>query len=112
MGSSAEKHAILFHAISRDNADQYVENKIEATFFERALVGRTFEQLEDDADFTVAAYSHDLATYQIAALQLDYLKEIGAERGLPMEDRDSEDAGYRLRACLDTMLAESDSEEE
>lgn len=24
---STEKHAILFHAISRDNADQYVENK-------------------------------------------------------------------------------------
>jgi porphobilinogen deaminase len=76
---STEKHAILLQALLRDNADQYVANVTEATYFERMLVKRSRQELEDDADFTVAAYSHDFAAHSIAYKQLDYLEEVGAE---------------------------------
>jgi hypothetical protein len=107
---SAEKHALLLQTILRDCAEQYVESMTEAAFFERLLAKRTMQQLEDDADFTVAAYSHDFTAYQIADLQLDHLEEIGSERKLSMEDDGSEDAEDRLKACVDSIIAELEVE--
>ncbi|KAG1890548.1 uncharacterized protein F5891DRAFT_1198122 [Suillus fuscotomentosus] len=107
---SAEKHAVLLQAIFKNYAKQYAESMIEASYFERVLVKRSLQQLEDDADFTVTTYSHDFAAYQVADLQLDYLEEICAERKLPLEDDDSEDAEDRLKACVDSILAESKME--
>ncbi|KAG1900172.1 uncharacterized protein F5891DRAFT_980456 [Suillus fuscotomentosus] len=104
---SAEKHAILLQSILRDSAQQYAESKAEASFLERMLVRRSMEQLEDDADFSLAAYSHDLIATQIADLQLDFMEEVGSERKLPLDDTDSEDAKYRLDACLDSILADA-----
>ncbi|KAG1789842.1 uncharacterized protein HD556DRAFT_1446632 [Suillus plorans] len=107
---SAEKHAILLQTILRDCAQQYVDSNAEASFFERTLVRRTMEQLEDDADFSVAAYSHDLAAYQIADVQLRHVEEVGSERKLPIEDIELEDAEYRLGECVDSILAEADDQ--
>jgi hypothetical protein len=102
---SAEKHAILLQTILRDYAQQYLESNAEASFFERIMVRRTMQQLEDDADFNLAAYSHDLTAYQIADVQLDYLEEVGSEQELPLEDT-QEDAEYRLEACFESILAD------
>lgn len=103
---SAEKHAILLQSILRDYGEQYLESKEEASFFEKVIVKRTPQQLEDDADFSLAAYSDDLTAFQIADLQLDFMEEVGSERGLPLEDtQDSHDAEYRLESCLDSILA-------
>ncbi|KAG1880228.1 hypothetical protein C8R48DRAFT_767032 [Suillus tomentosus] len=105
---SAEKHAILLQTILRDCAQQYLKSKDEVSFFEKVLVKRTLDELEDDADFSLAAYSHDIAGAQIANLQLDYMEEVGFERKLSLEGIDLEDAGYhRLEACMDNILAEA-----
>lgn len=103
---SAEKHAILLQSILRDYGEQYLKSKEEASFFEKVIVKRTPQQLEDDADFSLAAYSDDLTAFQIADLQLDFMEEVGSERGLPLEDtQDSHDTEYRLESCLDSILA-------
>ncbi|KAG1777846.1 hypothetical protein EV702DRAFT_1196633 [Suillus placidus] len=107
---STEKHPLLLQNILKDCAEQYVESMAEASFFERLLVKRTMQQLEDDADFTLAAYSHDFTAHQIADLQLDYLEEIGAEWKLSTEDDDSEDAEDRLKAYVDSIVAELEVE--
>ncbi|KAG1886907.1 uncharacterized protein F5891DRAFT_988610 [Suillus fuscotomentosus] len=88
----------VYTAVIAKQAD--VESK-QASYFERVLVKRSLQQLEDDADFTVTTYSHDFAAYQVADLQLDYLEEICAERKLPLEDDDSEDAEDRLKVVED-----------
>ncbi|KAG1744337.1 hypothetical protein EDD22DRAFT_1005724 [Suillus occidentalis] len=105
---SAEKHAILLQSILRDYGQQYLESKEEASFFERVIVKRNLQQLEDDADFSLAAYSHDLTAFQIADLQLDCMEEVGSEWGLPLEDtQNSHDAEYRLESCLNSILTGS-----
>jgi hypothetical protein len=63
------------------------------------------QQLKDNVDFNLAAYSHDLTAYQIADVQLDYLEEVGSEWELPLEDT-QEDAEYRLEACFESILAD------
>ncbi|KAG1853936.1 hypothetical protein DFJ58DRAFT_728070 [Suillus subalutaceus] len=105
---STEKHAVLLQTIMRDNAEQYIASLTEASFFERLLVQRSEQQLEDDADFTVAAYAHDFAAHRIADMQLDHLEEVSAERTLFPEpdDLDSEDVEDRLAQCLNSISKE------
>jgi hypothetical protein len=111
---STEKHAMLLQSVLRDKAEEYVDSMAETTFFERLLAKRSMQQLEDDADFTVAAYTHDLAAHQIADEQLNHLEEIGVERGmhLPLDSDDpsegaSDDAEVRLDECLESILNEA-----
>lgn len=109
---STEKHAMLLQSVLRDNAEEYVDSMAETTFFQRVLVKRGMQELEDDADFTVAAYTHDLAAHQIADEQLNCLEEIGVERGmhLPLDDPSdgaSDDAEVRLDECLESILEEA-----
>ncbi|KAG1847312.1 hypothetical protein DFJ58DRAFT_730191 [Suillus subalutaceus] len=92
----------------RDNAEQYIASLTEASFFERLLVKHSEQQLEDDADFTVAAYTHDFTVHHIADMQLDHLEEVSAERMLfPKPDNlDSEDVEDHLAQCLDSISKE------
>ncbi|KAG2120022.1 hypothetical protein DEU56DRAFT_928662 [Suillus clintonianus] len=104
---STERHAVLLQTILKDNAAQYLESLAEAAFFESVMVKRSYQQLEDDADFTVAAYTHDTTAHNMVDKQLDHLEEIGAERGLSWEDTDDTDAvKKRFTGCLDSMLGE------
>ncbi|KAG1727546.1 hypothetical protein EDD22DRAFT_853402 [Suillus occidentalis] len=103
---STEKHAMLLQSVLKDKAEEYVDSMAETTFFEK--------ELEDDADFTVAAYTHDLAAHQIADEQLNHLEEIGVERGmhLPLNDPSdgaSDDAEVRLDECLESILKEAEN---
>lgn len=108
---SAEKYALLYQTLRRDDAAQYVANVTEATYFERMPAKRSFQELEDDADFTVAAYSHDLAAHSIADKQLDCLEEVGDERSLLEDgsDLDSEYAENRLIQCVDSIYGEPEN---
>jgi hypothetical protein len=83
---STENHAVLLQTILKDNAEQYLYSLADAQFFESVMVKRTRQELEDDADFTIAAYTHDLTTHKIASKQLDHLEEISAERKVPLGD--------------------------
>lgn len=95
---SAERHAILLQSIYRDNAEQYLDSLAEARFFESMMVKRTRQQLEDDADFAIAAYSQDVLEHSIIDKQLDQLEEICAERKVLCEDRtDTDSKGVELR---------------
>ncbi|KAG1839592.1 hypothetical protein C8R48DRAFT_679785 [Suillus tomentosus] len=104
---AAEKHAVLLQTILRDYSRQYVKSREEARFFERLMVGRNRHQLEDDTDFTIAAYSHDLVAFNIAAVQLNYLETTVAEQDLSLEDYDPGDAEYCFRECIDSVVRES-----
>ncbi|KAG1895068.1 uncharacterized protein F5891DRAFT_984522 [Suillus fuscotomentosus] len=105
---AAEKHAVLLQTILRDYSRQYVKSREEACFFERLMmVGRNRHQLEDDTDFTIAAYSHDLVAFNIAAVQLNYLEMTVAEQDLSLEDYDPGDAEYCFRECIDSVVRES-----
>ncbi|KAG2088171.1 uncharacterized protein F5147DRAFT_658777, partial [Suillus discolor] len=77
---STERHAILLQMILHDNAEDYLHSLEDAHLFESIMVKRTRQQLEDDADFTVAAYSHDVVAHSITDNQLDQLEGISAER--------------------------------
>jgi len=101
---SAERHALLLQTILRDYAQQYIDSVTEASYFERILVKRNMHQLENDADFTVAAYTHDLMACHIANLQLDHLEDIGAERELSLGDFDIRNVECRFHKCLDGIL--------
>jgi len=101
---SAEKHALLLQTILRDYAQQYIDSAVEASYFERILVKRNMHQLESDADFTVAAYTHDLMACHIANVQLDHLEDIGAERNLSFGDFDIRNAECRFHKYLDGIL--------
>jgi hypothetical protein len=101
---STEKHAILLQTILRDNAEQYLDSLADANFFESMMVKRTRQQLEDDADFTIAAYSHDITVHNIADKQLDNLEEISAERKVPLDDLDLEDVESHLDDYLEFIL--------
>jgi hypothetical protein len=81
---SAEKHAVLLQQILKNCAVDYIDSAAEASFFERLLVKRGRQQLEDDSDFIVAAYSHDFTAFNIADTQLQQLEEISAERKLEL----------------------------
>lgn len=83
---STENHAVLLQTILRDNAEQYLYSLADAQFFEAVMVKCTHQQLEDDTDFTIAAYTHDLTIHKIASKQLDHLEEISAERKIPLND--------------------------
>ncbi|KAG1778270.1 hypothetical protein EV702DRAFT_1044593 [Suillus placidus] len=109
---STERHAILLQIILRDNAEQYLDSLADACFFESIMVKCTHQQLEDDADFTIAAYSHDLMTHSITDKQLDHLEEISAERNVSCEDggdTDSEGVGNRFNHYLDSILGGTNS---
>jgi hypothetical protein len=104
---SAEKHAMLLQLILKENAEQYIESIAETTFFERLLVKHGMQQLKDDADFTVVAYTHDVAAHDIASEQLNHLEEIGAEQGVDLSvDDASDDAEVCLNKCLESILKE------
>ncbi|KAG1876121.1 hypothetical protein C8R48DRAFT_768962 [Suillus tomentosus] len=106
---STEKHAVFLQTLLKDNAEQYAASLVEASFFERLLTKRSMQQLEDDADFNIAAYTYDFSAHRIANTQLDYLEEAGAERSLsiPEDDSDSEDAEDRLTQCVNSIFMES-----
>ncbi|KAG1775014.1 hypothetical protein EV702DRAFT_1199867 [Suillus placidus] len=104
---STEKHAILLQTLLRDNAEQYLMSLTEASFFEGLLVKCSKQQLEDDADFTIAAYSYDFAAHRVANLQLAQLEEVSADWGLiPEDDVDSGEVEDRLVQCLDNISEE------
>ncbi|KAG1771919.1 hypothetical protein EV702DRAFT_1048838 [Suillus placidus] len=90
---SAEKHAVLLQKILKNCATDYINSVEEATFFEKLLVKCCRQQLEDDSDFVVAAYTHDFTALNIADMQLQQLMEINAERKLELaaEQLPSED---------------------
>jgi len=93
----------------KDNAERYLDSLAEAAFFNSVMVKRFHQQLKDDADFTIAAYTHDLTAHSIADKQLDYLEEIGAEQSLSLEDpvnTDMEDVKNHLNEYLDSILEE------
>jgi hypothetical protein len=94
---STERHAILLQSIYRDNAEQYLDSLAEARFFESMMVRRTRQELEDDADFAIAAYSHDVMEHSIIDKQLDQLEEICAERKVSCEDTGDRDSGVEIR---------------
>ncbi|KAG2096314.1 uncharacterized protein F5147DRAFT_656629 [Suillus discolor] len=109
---STERHAVLLQMILKDNAEHYLDSLAEATFFESVMVKRSHQQLEDDADFTIAAYTHDITAHSIADKQLDHLEEIGAERNLSLEDpvgMDSEDVEHRFDKYLDSIIGEGNN---
>lgn len=106
---SIEKHAMLLQTVLRDHAQQYVDSIAEASFFERALSNRDLDQLEEDADFAVAAYTHDLSACRIANLQLDHLEDIAEKKGVSFEDMDLGIAECRLNECLDSILSEAET---
>lgn len=81
---AAEKHAVLLQKILKNCETDYADGAEEASFFERLLVKRSRQQLEDDSDFIVAAYAHDLSAFDIADTQLEQLMEINAERKLEL----------------------------
>ncbi|KAG2051671.1 hypothetical protein BDR06DRAFT_1060507 [Suillus hirtellus] len=87
------------------DAKKYAESMAEASFFERLLVKRSKNQLEDDADFGIAAYTHDFTAYTVADEQLEQLQDVAHERdlSLPSDDPTPE---VRLNACLETILAD------
>jgi hypothetical protein len=105
---SAEKYALLLQTVFRKYTEQYAESIVEASFFKRLLVKHSRQQLEDNVDFTIATYTHDLAAYHIADEQLNHLEEIGAERELhlPLDDATSADAEVCLDECLSSILQE------
>jgi hypothetical protein len=106
---STERHAVLLQSLLRDDAEKYFDSLTEASFFQRMLVKRHKQQLVDDADFTVAAFTFDFASHCMANKQLDYLEEVGAERSLSLEpdESDSESAEHRLTLCLSDIVKES-----
>ncbi|KAG1722086.1 hypothetical protein EDD22DRAFT_962336 [Suillus occidentalis] len=111
---STEKHAMLLQLVLKDKAEEYVDSMAETTFFEKVLVKRGIQELKDNADFTVTAYTHDLAVHQIADEQLNHLEEIGIERGmhLPLNDPSDgalDDAEVRLDECLESILKEAEN---
>ncbi|KAG2049221.1 hypothetical protein BDR06DRAFT_1012327 [Suillus hirtellus] len=76
---SAEKHAVLLQTLLRDDAEQYAASLEEASLFERMLVKHHKQQLIDDADFSVTAFTYDFASHCMADKQLDHLEEVSAE---------------------------------
>jgi hypothetical protein len=106
---STERHTVLLQTMIKDNAERYLDSLAEAAFFNSVMVKRFHQQLKDDADFTIAAYTHDLTAHSIADKQLDYLEEIGAEQSLSLEDpvnTDMEDVKNHLNEYLDSILEE------
>ncbi|KAG2137473.1 hypothetical protein DEU56DRAFT_912680 [Suillus clintonianus] len=104
---STVRHEALLQTIMKDNAERDLDSLAEAAFFESVMAKRSNQQLEDDADFTIAAYTEDLTAHSIADKQLDHLEEISAERGLALEDTDekiAEDIDNRFDGYLDSVL--------
>jgi hypothetical protein len=81
---SAEKHAVLLQQIYKNRNMDYVDSLAEASVLEKILVKRSRNQLEDDSDFVIAAYTHDYTAFNIADTQFEQLKEISAERKLQL----------------------------
>ncbi|KAG2087031.1 uncharacterized protein F5147DRAFT_781456 [Suillus discolor] len=109
---STERHAVLLQMILKENTERYLDSLAEATFFESAMVKRSHQQLEDDADFTIAAYTNDITAHSMADKQLDHLEEIGAERNLSLEDpvgTDSEDVEHRFNKYLDSIIGDGNN---
>ncbi|KAG1897721.1 uncharacterized protein F5891DRAFT_1191647 [Suillus fuscotomentosus] len=103
---TTERHAILLQALLLNDAKKYADSVAEASFFEKLLVKRSRNQLEDDADFGIAAYTHDFMEYTVADSQLEQLEGVADKRNLslPFDDPAPED---RLKTCLDTILTDS-----
>ncbi|KAG1848137.1 hypothetical protein C8R48DRAFT_677342 [Suillus tomentosus] len=103
---TTERHAILLQALLLNDAKKYADSVAEASFFEKLLVKRSRNQLEDDADFGIAAYTHDFTEYTVADSQLEQLEGVADKRNLslPFDDPAPED---RLKTCLDTILTDS-----
>jgi hypothetical protein len=81
---SAEKHAVLLQQILKNRNMDYADSLEEASLLEKILVKRSRNQLEDDSDFVIAAYTHDFMAFNIADTQFEQLKEISAERKLQL----------------------------
>ncbi|KAG1848801.1 hypothetical protein C8R48DRAFT_677182 [Suillus tomentosus] len=89
---STERHAMLLQHILKNSTADYIDSMAEASFFERLLVKRSRQQLEDDADFVIAAYTRDFTAFDIAEAQLGQLQEISAGRKLQLSTEDISDA--------------------
>jgi hypothetical protein len=104
---TTERHAILLQALLLNDARKYAESMVEASFFEKLLVKRSKNQLEDDADFGIAAYTHDFTEYTVADQQLEQLENAADKRNLlPLSDDPTPE--IRLKTCLETVLADMD----
>ncbi|KAG2352699.1 hypothetical protein BDR07DRAFT_1497827 [Suillus spraguei] len=101
-----ERCATLQKKIVKHNSKKYANSMVEASFFEALLVKRTRMQLEDDADFTIAAYIEDFTVFTIADIKLDHLEDIADAHklNLPMDDATPE---HCVNSCLQSIIAES-----
>ena len=59
--------------LQEDNIQQFNQSVDEATFFERMLERQSIKELEDNMDFTIAAYGHDLMSLSVADEHLNQL---------------------------------------
>ncbi|KAG2086889.1 uncharacterized protein F5147DRAFT_659099 [Suillus discolor] len=94
--------------IMKHNAKMYADKLAEASFFEALLVKRTRPQLEDDADFTIAAYVEDFMVFTVADMKLDQLEDVAdaCKLDLPMDDATPE--SY-VNSHLDSIIAGADN---
>ncbi|KAG1738814.1 hypothetical protein EDD22DRAFT_959451 [Suillus occidentalis] len=101
-----ERHARLQTKIVNHNSKMYADSLVEASFFEALLVKRTRAQLEDDADFTMAAYVEDFVAFTVADSKLDHLEDAADARelNLPMDDATPE---LYVNSCLEAIIQDS-----
>lgn len=103
-----ERRARLQTKIMKHNTKMYADKLAEASFFEALLVKRTRSQLEDDADFTIAAYVEDFTAFTVADMKLDQLEDVADARmlDLPMDDATPE---RYVNSHLDSIIAGADN---
>ncbi|KAG1770347.1 hypothetical protein EV702DRAFT_1202395 [Suillus placidus] len=103
-----ERCARLQKKIVKHNSQMYADSMAEASFFEALLVKHTRTQLEDDADFTIAAYVEDFTSFTVADLKLDQLEDVADARklDLPMDDATPD---LVVNSCLESIIAEVDN---
>lgn len=103
-----EQRARLQTKIMKHNTKMYADKLAEASFFEALLVKRTRSQLEDDADFTIAAYVEDFTAFTVADMKLDQLEDVADARmlDLPMDDATPE---RYVNSHLDSIIAGADN---